>query len=77
MKRLVLVLAAMCLCLAAGAPRVAAGGGIVDQGLSLVERTVNPVLENVPTPPGWHDRDACVILYTIDRSVCVYFPFPF
>ena len=50
--------------------------GTVRDVSQRVDRTVNPILERVPSPPGWEQRHVCAWNDQIDQSWCVFFPFP-
>lgn len=75
-RRLALVAAAFVTVATASAIPVLADGTVVDNTTKLVEKTTNQVLKNVPSPGGWQERHVCAWSDNVDRSVCVYFPWP-
>ena len=78
-RRLLLVAAAAAAVVTATAAPVVAGGEeatLVDGTTKFVERTANQVLQNVPSPGGWQERHVCAWSDDVDKSVCVYFPWP-
>jgi hypothetical protein len=48
----------------------------VEASGQLVVDTANPILDRVPIPPGWQQRHICAWSDPINRSVCVFFPWP-
>ena len=50
--------------------------GIVPQIENAVIDTANRFLSVVPMPAGWQQRHLCVISDPVDKSWCVFFPWP-
>jgi hypothetical protein len=36
----------------------------------------NAVIQYLPTPPGWDIRHLCYVDDDVNKSVCLFFPFP-
>lgn len=49
---------------------------LIDKAGKTTEKVINPVLEDLPAPDGWHERSVCVGYEGVDRALCVYFPYP-
>ncbi len=84
MKRLLLVAAALAATVsavvawpvAADVPVDTTNGTVVGDLEDSVYDVANDVLSVVPMPEGWQRRHVCLIVDYVDRSWCVYFPFP-
>jgi hypothetical protein len=86
MKRVLLGAAAVAALLSAFAVRpvqadpatslAATSDGIVPQVETKSADIANQFLSAVPTPDGWQIRHACVVIYTADKSWCLFFPWP-
>jgi hypothetical protein len=79
MKRVIGVAAASAAILIASAVPVFADGAEPMKSTTLMtaaEKVANDVLGEIPAPQGWHQRHVCAWSHQIDRSWCVYFPWP-
>jgi hypothetical protein len=79
-KRVLLLAAAIVGCVGViGATPVKADPAVPSEHATITAASfdlANAVLKGVPSPAGWKQRHVCAWVDPVDRSWCVYFPFP-